>query len=514
MTYTLATTIEGFVDCTVAQIVATVLSVSPRTPYSDAEVVQYARSAIHWTDLFGFRTAGPVGQSMKETNYLRYTGQVPFGSHNFGGIAATNDGAPGARFATIDDGWRAMCCHWALYVWGPPEQWPAHLQQYAPYAIRLAAMRDAHLKHRDEQGQPYAMLGAVTTWGDMRNGRWAWTKTIPYGSLANGYASGSIAIANNVLSRPRGEEPPMARPIIALAAGHHNTNRGGAVGEYERVGPLTREIARQARANGGFDVRVITPNDGMGDFVGGLQDVAREAVRLNADFFLEVHFEGVSNAAVRGCFAIYPDWPPDTDIDVRDVFGVNVTQRIKVAPGIPLRGNGTMSEKSTGVGSQGFRLGAFSASESARATMTRTIIEYGTLTNAADRAIIDGPQFNERAAAATVAALLDFYGLAEQPGGGGGGGAPVEDTLTLNGIPIVRGFRAHYLRIGAAVYPADPVIGGIAVFGYPLAAEYKTVAGSAQRFERMTLQWFRDNPPPFDIIGVHRGAEDPEPVAA
>jgi hypothetical protein len=89
---------------------------------------------------------------------------------------------------------------------------------------------------------------------------------------------------------------------------------------------------------------------------------------------------------------------------------------------------------------------------------------------------------------------------------------PPPDELVINDIPIVAGFRNHFLRIGKEVYPQDPVTGGIAVFGMPLATEYPTAFGSAQRFERYMMEWWRDNKPPFDIIGTHRGAKMPEGV--
>lgn len=325
-----------------------------------------------------------------------------------------------------------------------------------------------------------------------------------YGANITANAAALVDFANN---GSWGEDKPMQpQPIIALAAGHHNTDKGGAVGEYQRVGPLTRELARQLRAHGGFDVRVITPDDGMGDYAGGLQDVAREAVRLTADMFLEVHFEGVGNSAVRGCFAIYPDWPPDTDNDVRDIFGPDVAQRIKAATNIPLRGNGTMSEKSTGVGGQGFRLGAFSASASARATMTRTIIEYGTLTNMTDRAIIDGGGFNERAATATVSALAAFYGVAaEQPGGGGGSTPPPDDRILVAGNPFgpygyALGFKGRALEVGAALIPADPTAGALAWLGWPVGDEYLATDGCVyQETEFGWLRWTPNTPRPWDI---------------
>jgi hypothetical protein len=89
---------------------------------------------------------------------------------------------------------------------------------------------------------------------------------------------------------------------------------------------------------------------------------------------------------------------------------------------------------------------------------------------------------------------------------------PANPPLIIDGVPILLGFRDHFLEVGRAVYPSDPVKGGIAVFGNPLAVEYTTEFGSAQRFERYIMEWHRNNAPPFDIIGTLRGAKMPEEV--
>lgn len=213
MLYTLDTTILGPVDVTTSQIIAMVLRApaSPawpaRTRYTDAEVLQYAESGIYWTGVFGFRTAGMVGQSMHETNYLRFTGDARFGDHNFAGIGVTGGGVTGEKFESITEGWLAFCCHMALYVWGAPSLWPKHLQQYAPYAIRLASVRwaDAHIELPD--GTPLGFLASVRVWRDFVNGRWAHTQSLPVGTLANNYAPNCIAKTNILLALPRGEEP-------------------------------------------------------------------------------------------------------------------------------------------------------------------------------------------------------------------------------------------------------------------------------------------------------------------
>lgn len=239
MTYDLTTTIEGPVDCTVAQIVASVLD-SPqsiiwpaRTQYSDDDLIEYAKAAIHWTDTFGFRTAGQVGRANHETNHLRYTGDVPFGSHNFAGLGATG-GVTGRGYDSIDAGVLAVCAHQACYTWGAVEHWPEHLRQY----------HNASGRYADVMANEGA--GKVKTWGDFTNCRWARTKELPCGTLDNGYARASVAKANRVLAQPGGE--PMPTPYDHIIPGMIDARsqlatatqgQGGVVrGPYERI-PLS-----------------------------------------------------------------------------------------------------------------------------------------------------------------------------------------------------------------------------------------------------------------------------------
>lgn len=296
------------------------------------------------------------------------------------------------------------------------------------------------------------------------------------------------------------KEPPAMKPRIALAAGHHNTNRGGAAGEYERTGLLTREIANMLRAHGGFDVHVITPNDGLGDYPGGLQDVARKAADLNPDLFLEVHFEGVSNQSVRGCFAIYPDWGDDVDVDVRDRLGPDMALRVRDATGIPLRGNGTMSEKNTGVGKggKGSRLGAFAASVLVKATCTRMLFEYGALTNPKDKAIIDSLGFYGKAARGTVDAIAAFYDVVsrephqpETP--------PDARHFPETGYSIGGGFKGFFEKL-----EQDGTVWH--VLGYPETNEFKALVNGkervVQRFQKGYLVWLPENKSPWHIQKV------------
>lgn len=336
------------------------------------------------------------------------------------------------------------------------------------------------------------------------------------GNAPNRYTEAVIAGMNRNM-QIGGGMPDTIR--IALSSGHHNDDKGGTSGEYERTGVLTAEIARQMRGVDGFDVRVIQPDDGRGDFPGDLYDAASQvgawaAEGWQADLFLEVHFEGNgAGDAGRGSFAIYPDWGSDVDVDVRDTLGPSLAMQMQALTGIPPRGNGTMSEKRTGVGSQGHRLGVFRATESFT-DITRLIYEYGALTSQADRALINHPDFMQNAARATTLAVAAFYGVdVDREPELGGDDVLVIDNNPFGPVKLQRGFRDHFLEVGAAVFPDDPVRGGLAVFGYPIGDEYATGFGSAQSFQRYVLEWHRENQPPFDIIGTLRGEPLPERAA-
>lgn len=191
---------------------------------------------------------------------------------------------------------------------------------------------------------------------------------------------------------------------VALAAGHHNSDGGNAT-EYAIVGPLTKAIATELRGRGA-DVRVITPNEGLGQWPGGLQDAARQVVRWavsgwSADLFVELH----TNAGGRGVFCVYPDWGLDVDLEVCDVLGPRLASTIARATGLPVWTSGVMSERSTAVGASGYRLGVFAATAPVAPTCTRLIIECGSHTSSEDLAIVQAAGFNERVAGAVVDAL-------------------------------------------------------------------------------------------------------------
>ncbi|HEY8911196.1 MAG TPA: hypothetical protein VIM51_13105 [Desulfosporosinus sp.] len=81
-------------------------------------------------DLMGIKWGYAVAQMMKETNYLKFGGDVKLEQNNFAGIGAIGGGSSGASFATIDDGVLAHLEH--LFAYASTASLPAGLANLDP----------------------------------------------------------------------------------------------------------------------------------------------------------------------------------------------------------------------------------------------------------------------------------------------------------------------------------------------------------------------------------------------
>lgn len=333
----------------------------------------------------GMDAGGAVAQMMHETDSLTFGNQVAPEQHNPAGIGATNDGAAGL---TLPDWAAGVRIH---YI---------HLRAWANLPGGDASPRYRHVL------AAAASKGFAVTWRDL-GGRWA-VPGLTYGDGLDRYWRELV------------NEPGAAmKPKLAIAAGHHNTS-GGNEYEHETTGlllPLT--IAECERL--GIEVRTYTPDGpdadalpGDGDFPGALDTAAATLVRWasegwRADLYLEQHTEGVGNPAVRGVFGIYPDQPTlgDVDTDARDRLIPLVVDRVCALTGMPKRGNGLMSERSTGAGS----LGVFRATRPLKGTLTRFLVEYGAHTNPIERAMHRDPNWLRAAARGTAEGIALYFGL-------------------------------------------------------------------------------------------------------
>lgn len=214
---------------------------------------------------------------------------------------------------------------------------------------------------------------------------------------------------------------PTAGPWVAVAAGHHNQD-GGNADERITTGRMAGSVM-QALARLGLQAWTPIPDGpdadslpGDGMYPGGIWDVAdavvAENIRKPFKVFVELHTQGVGNPNVRGVFGIYPDRP-----DLGDVDTDAATKLIPIMVGkfaqythIPIWSDGVMSERETGVGLDGFRLGIFNRTAPIKDSCTRLIIEMGAHSNPQDYAIQRTDAFYEAGARAIAESIADFLG--------------------------------------------------------------------------------------------------------
>lgn len=219
---TLQTPMVGPVDCSAASIMDAI----SRYPHgnaqlSTADIQQFADAHVKWSNIFGRRTSIVVAQTLHETGYLRFGGDVLASQHNFGGLAATG-GVRGASFDSVDEGVCAVYVHHMPYEYGAVDHWPAAVRQYA------------HLDERIDEVLSAGYGGVVTVIGDYTNSRWAYTKTIPVGSLANGYAQAMVDGANELLTIGGGTTVTQTDDSVATwqPSPNYGVGRDGKAIEY------------------------------------------------------------------------------------------------------------------------------------------------------------------------------------------------------------------------------------------------------------------------------------------
>lgn len=182
--------------------------------YNLVQLQGWADAAIKWSGVFGLRTSLIVAQMFHETGYLRFGGDVSADQFNFAGLGATGGGVAGMKYADMSQGVCAVCVHHMVYIYGDVANWPAVVRNYQTLDQR----------YRDVLSAGYG--GVIKVAGDYTNGRWAYTKTIPKGSLANGYAQAMVDGANALLAREGGEETTVADVDDSVATWQPSPNFG------------------------------------------------------------------------------------------------------------------------------------------------------------------------------------------------------------------------------------------------------------------------------------------------
>jgi hypothetical protein len=194
-----------------------------------------------------------------------------------------------------------------------------------------------------------------------------------------------------------------------ISMGHRNTNRGGATNEINWTPGASRALRDAIVARGGQAV-ILQEQDGLDSdpnwFPGGLQAGARKCVELAGKFgpfraYLSMHYNG---GASPGFHAIFPDGPAgskDTKADNPASVGLArvIRDKVRATKTVAMIGwtkdsPGVMSEKETGVGAQGYRLGEFVGTFPLDAKGTaRLILEAGSIDVAREATYINSPQW-------------------------------------------------------------------------------------------------------------------------
>lgn len=217
------------------------------------------------------------------------------------------------------------------------------------------------------------------------------------------------------------QEAPMAeQKRFVIAMGHRNTDRGGAYNEINWTPGCARAIRDAIEARGGKAV-IVQEHDSDNDpnwFPGGLQAMARHAVTLAGQYgpfeaYISCHYNG---GAGPGFHAIFPDaWsgidqkannPLDVRLCENLVAAVRSTNTVSIL-GWTSHAPGVMSERESGVGAQGYRLGELYGGMGFRDRTARVIIEAGSIDVARERAYINDPHWLRNVYAEAIAEGLE-----------------------------------------------------------------------------------------------------------
>lgn len=223
----------------------------------------------------------------------------------------------------------------------------------------------------------------------------------------------------------------MASHRFILSGGHRNENRGGARNEINWTYPSVVALKAAIEARGG-KAWIVQEEDGDKDpsfCIGrGLQNAAQRCVEIAGkygpfDAYISSHYNG---GASPGFHAIFPDSWGSGDQKAQNPLDVKlcraIRDRVRATDTVRMLSwtadsPGVMSERETGVGAQGYRLGEFVGTLGFRSTTARVIIEASSIDVAREAAYINDPTWVRKVyCEAIVDALEDVFGkFTERP---------------------------------------------------------------------------------------------------
>lgn len=224
----------------------------------------------------------------------------------------------------------------------------------------------------------------------------------------------------------------MATHRFALSAGHRNNGRGGASRgpEIEWSYPMTVKVKNEIIRRGG-EAFIVSEVDGDGDPSFTYRELGATAklavdigmARGGIDAYLSFHYGA---EPINGAFFIYPDatglrpagayWPSRFhQVDTRgnntlDIRLARVIAKHVAKTGMPIRGDGTMSEAQSGVGLLGWRLGEMEGTAGVRDTVARLVLEAGNSLSPDELKRMWDPAWQDKYARAVVDGLEEVFG--------------------------------------------------------------------------------------------------------
>lgn len=353
-----------------------------------ADVMSYARELRRLCAVGGLRMAPVWAQAVHETNKFR---SMAWGDLlNPAGIK-TSKGAI-RRYRNGVDAARAHVFHLSLYL-SPAAITPELADELRVYSY-LEGRERAVRAFVEDHGFAESLAGIAID-GE------GWAEDKQYGE--------KVARLFDLIFRPPVTNKKLAS--ILLVSGHRNQS-GGNPEEASRTPALATAYLAELRSRG-YWTEHLQAIDGDGDpddTLGSLAVVAnkanewlqRQRATDRVPVMLDLHFEGGGSP---GVFAIIPDAPSDSwEMNLLDnKLARAIVGKIHEQTGLTIRGAGVrepgvMSEKQTGVGADGFRLGMFSLTFPSRAFSVRLIVEHGSLDHDSDRVMNTSPVFPKLAA--------------------------------------------------------------------------------------------------------------------
>ncbi len=167
--------VMGPADVSAAQIVSWFnANKPPEPPALTVSIDQLAAFFVQEGADEGVRGDIAFAQSIVETDWFRYGGQVQWWQNNFGGLGAVDGGGQGASFPDAQTGVRAQI---------------QHLRAYADASATSCTVPPLHNACADPRFNLVSPKGKAPTWNQMGNGNWA---------MDPGYASAVLSIYNSM----------------------------------------------------------------------------------------------------------------------------------------------------------------------------------------------------------------------------------------------------------------------------------------------------------------------------